>query len=76
MAKMNRLEIEMTLRWRKCGKSQLVPVEAKHRSDPSRGTTDTAQELKEVDMNIYPPPSDVNAEGECQLLWHAPAGTL
>lgn len=76
MAKINRREIETTLRQGKCGKSQLVPVEAKHQSDPSRGTTDTAQELKEVDMNICPPPSDVNAEGEGQLLWHAPAGTL
>jgi hypothetical protein len=42
---------------------------------PSWGTTDTAQELQEAGMNIRSPPSDMNAEGKCQLLWHAPAGT-
>lgn len=32
--------------------------------------------LRQADMYIYFPPSDIKAEGKFQLPWHAPAGTL
>lgn len=32
--------------------------------------------LRQAEMYIYFPPSDIKAEGKFQLPWHAPAGTL